>query len=110
MDSVDIGHVLPPDPVNFWDFVPDQFRILIKDHTCLRLISIDAPAQRVRVEMSSSDYDVEDWLNLDAPCVALRLPNHEPYVTLTLRKIEGGKAYLQVTVNPKAPQGKRTET
>jgi hypothetical protein len=120
MDSIDIGHVPPPDPENFWDLVPGQHRTLIKDHATLKLLTIQQEGYddaRAEVALFIGGHTVIDWLNQDRPCVALRLVNGEPYVTLTLRKVTYDdtprglpivKAYLQVTVNPKAPQGKST--
>ena len=121
MDSIGIGHVPPPDPDYFWDFVPGQKRILIERYASLELLTIQQDGydpERVEITMYVGGRAVTDWLNMNRPCVALRLPHGEPYVTLTLRKVTYenvngnlpvAKAYLQVTVNPKAPQGKRTD-
>jgi hypothetical protein len=50
---------------------------------------------------------VDGQLWMDWPVVATRLPTGEPMVTLTLRKIEAGKAFVQVTVSPVLELGTR---
>jgi len=107
MDSVDIGHVPPPNPDCFWDFTINQSRVLIDFNTSIRLIGLCERAAQFSMSIVDKG-TVEDWLKSDRPCVALRFPSGEPYVTLTLRKLEGSKAYLQVTANPKASIGTRT--
>jgi hypothetical protein len=88
MDSIDIGHVPPPNPEYFWDFTINQSRVVIEFHTSIRLVGLCERA--AQFSMSCVDHPVvEDWLKMDRPCVALRLLNGEPYVTLTLRKLEG---------------------
>jgi hypothetical protein len=46
-------------------------------------------------------------LELGRPTVMLRRMNNEPSLTLTLRKIEDGRAFVQVTAHPSIPQRAR---
>lgn len=50
---------------------------------------------------------VKGNLDLNMPVVMLRLPNNEPGLTLTLRKIEAGRAFMQVTAHPSIKQKPR---
>lgn len=118
MDSVNIGHVPPPNPENYWDFKVGQTRVLIDMTTSLRLIEVDfVTGPRARFAMSSIHFPTQvDWLNLDRPCVAIAMPDGEPGITVTLRKIEvnigsslDNKAWLQVTANPNIGQGPRAD-
>jgi hypothetical protein len=46
-------------------------------------------------------------LELGVPTVVLRRMNNEPSLTLTLRKIENGRAFIQVTAHPSIRQRTR---
>jgi hypothetical protein len=104
MDSRDVSHVPPPDPAAFWPFTVGQVRLLsIKPRVTLELVKVE-PTWRAYFRLSLDDVTVEDWLNIDRPCVALRMPETlEPAITFTLREVTaraGGVARLQVTAHP----------
>lgn len=99
MDSIDTSHVPPPDPAFFWELTPGQTRVIGVD-PYLSLKALVVRFNRVQVCMVYKDRPLVDWLNLDKPCVALRLLNDQPAVTLTLREVKDDKAYLQVTAHP----------
>lgn len=46
-------------------------------------------------------------LHIDLPVVIMKDAEGEPMVTLTLRRISGARAFIQVTANPKLRQGPR---
>jgi hypothetical protein len=98
VDSLDIGHVPPPDPANYWEFDIGK-ELVVARGPRVTLTLHEVRAGQVFVEMVFRDQLVADWLNLDRPCVALRDPGGTPSLTLTLRKVEGSKAWLQISAD-----------
>lgn len=99
MRSFDIAHVPPPNPENFWWFNHQQ-RIDYIPGVGIQLIAIDLNNKRAMMNLILNDKPIRDYLEMDAPVVALRLPNGEPLLTLTLRDVEKDRVALQVTGHP----------
>jgi hypothetical protein len=107
MDSADTAHVPPPDPRNFWPLeIGKQQTISIEPFIAIELLKIETQQVRIQMTMPSLlNHPLIDYLNLDKPVVVLRRfawVDAEPMLTFTLRKIEGQKAFLQITYNPKS--------
>lgn len=100
MDSLAIDHVPPPDPARFWDFTIDQVRAIAAGRPDVSLKLVELQSRRALFTMTFDGMRLTDWLNLDKPCVVLRLQNGEPAITLTLRVISETQAFLQVTAHP----------
>jgi hypothetical protein len=102
MNSFDIAHVPPPDPENYWWFDHGQKRLVGTDNIALQLIAIDLTRRRAMFNLWINGKPIRDYLNLDAPCVAIRVQGtYEPMLTVTLRAVEENRVALQVTANPK---------
>ena len=102
MDSLDTRHVLPPNPATLWPFEIGQTReVRGPDPVWLTLRLVDVPGRRAAFNMVWRQYDLTDWLNLDRPCVAIRLQDRQPALTLTLREISRRGASLQLSAHPK---------
>lgn len=99
MDSIDTNHVPPPDPAFFWELTEGQTCVIAID-PFLSLKVLRVRFNRVQACMVYQYRPLVDWLNLNRPCVALRLTNDEPAVTLTLREVKDKTAYVQVTAHP----------
>jgi hypothetical protein len=99
MRSFDTAHVPPPNPENYWWFAHRE-RIDYIPGIGLQLIAIDLNNKRAMMNLIVKDKPIRDYLELDAPVVALRLPNGEPLLTLTLRAVETDRVGLQVTGHP----------
>lgn len=102
------AHVNPnPDPADLWPFAVEQERIISYDpFLSFRVTRIGE--FRIHGIQTLGEVTVRGSLPLNHPCVIVRAAETgEPMVTLTLRKIEDGKAYLQVTGNPVIPVGRR---
>src|SRR5437899_6628344 len=95
--SVDVGHVPPPDPETFWPFREGETRTLGED-CAFRVAAIHDTW--IEGQLTFGSQVVDGALDLDLPVVILRTPLRAPSVTLTLRKIEAGTAYIQVTADP----------
>lgn len=111
MNSQDVAHVPAPDPAKLWDFRPgDNFLVLlgsVKVSLMLQELGQRRAKFMMTVERREGTKELRDWLNLNAPCVALKLPTGEPVVTLTLRAISNGTAFVQVTAHPSFEQRPR---
>jgi len=113
--SRNVGHVPPPDPATWWDFQPGQSRtILVQPFVAFRvdLITPDPPGPVVEGELhiinNKGEKRIKGELWLDRPVVCLRVcGTGEPMITLTLRNIVGGKAYLQVSGHPRCKEVRR---
>ena len=108
MDSFDIGHVPPPNPEFFWPFEANQERTVVIEPLCiLKFVLAENDRVWVQLKLSTLKSPVEDWLNLNRPCVALRTREGEPLVTFTLRVVDptAQTMSLQVTVNPRYKVG-----
>lgn len=110
MDSIDIGHVPPPNPENFWRLNAGQERTISGDgRTKLALLESEPASGRAKIRFFHSPPGVniatatvvDDWLNLHKPCVVLRTEAGEPALTLTLRVVQRASVALQGTYNPK---------
>lgn len=102
MNSTDIDHVPPPNPENFWWFEHRECRALDTGGTFLKLIAIDLRNDRAlfRLQLPIPGGIKQDFLNLDAPCVMIRIfETQEPMITVTLRRIESDRVALQVNYN-----------
>ena len=112
MDSIDVSHVPPPDPATYWEFRLGRVLLLCeKPHISLRVTHVerDRAGMTMEHEIYSGGRDhVHDFLNLDKPCVAISLLDGQPAITLTLRKTEYGKAWIQVTAHPDLKLRERT--
>ncbi len=125
------AHVPPPDPEFFWSFEPGQshtfginpdlgFRvdaIFPSRRTALSEIPGSAlndgctemrTIAKIQGTQFMDDREIKGELLMDCPVVICRSGNDgEPLVTLTLRKIEDGKAFLQVTARMDLRRGTR---
>lgn len=99
MKSFDVSHVPPPNPANYWWFEHRQSIDVMPGTVALQLIAIDLNNNRAMMNLIVNGKAIRDFLELDAPIVALRMPNREPLLTLTLRVVESGRVGLQVTYN-----------
>ncbi len=104
--SRDTSHVPAPDPDHFWTFSSGQERVIgIKPYLAFRVEAIfDTWIEGLE---TLGEQKVRGELHLDHPVVITRSASGEPQVTLTLRRITEGFAFLQVTVNPKLGQAPR---
>ena len=96
-----LAHVPPPDPENFWPFAPGQVQTIGVDPDLSfrvdRIHSREIDPYIVGTE-TLGDQVIEGELHMDYPVVISRSgTDRQPLVTLTLRKIEDGKAFIQVT-------------
>jgi len=107
--SADVSHVPPPDPAAFWPFEEGQTRTI-------GVATEPGQALAFRVNRIHDTWIegtetlgstiVSGELHLDAPVVIVRDPSSgEPQVTLTLRRVADGKAFLQVTAHPGIRRG-----
>lgn len=104
--SRDTAHIPQPDPDTFWPFTAGRERT----------IGID-PVLAFRVDVIHDTWiegtqtlglqTVSGELHLDRPVVITRNSNGDPLVTLTLRRISGGIAFIQVSVDPRVYRGSR---
>lgn len=104
--SADVGHVRPPDPANYWEFEAGQTCVIgVQPYLAFRVDSVGCAAiggtQTLGAQVVSGE------LHLDMPVVIARDAQGEPQVTLTLRRIDNGRAFIQVSANPKLRQGRR---
>jgi hypothetical protein len=99
MKSYDISHVPPPNPENYWWFEHRQKIDVMPPTVALQLIAIDLNNNRAMMNLVLNGKAIRDYLELDAPVVALRLPDGEPLLTLTLRVVQTDKIGVQVTYN-----------
>lgn len=100
MDSKDVAHVPAPNPAAFWDFKPGVSLLVSPAPTQISLTLKRLGHNRAEFAMDVKGRLLTDWLNMNAPCVAFRNAADEPLLTFTLRKIDHGKAFLQVTAAP----------
>ena len=97
--SRDVSHVPKPDPAALWSFAEGQLRVIaVQPHLTFRVTKIHDTWIEGTQELD--DITVHGTIDLDYPVVITRSPEGIPQVTLTLRKINNGKAFIQVTVNP----------
>lgn len=100
MKSIDVSHVPAPDPAYFWWFEKNNKLNVTNDgKLSLQLIAIDAPNNRAMFNLIVNDKPIRDYLEIDAPCVAIRTESLIPMLTLTLREIAAEKVAVQVTAN-----------
>jgi hypothetical protein len=106
MDSLDTEHVNPnPKREDLWVFHLRKARTIAGEpYVGLCLLKLEP--QRVLMKMIFNQVVMHDYLNLDKPCVVLRFPKGEPWLTVTLRGQENGTALLQITSHPKVRQEK----
>ena len=114
MRSDDVSHVPPPDPAAFWEFaVGEELLLAEANRASITLACTRIKRGRARFRLNFPRHDIEDWLHMedwlymDIPRIVLRRLNDEPAVTLTLRKIENGRAFLQVSAHPALGRVKR---
>jgi hypothetical protein len=97
MDSLDIEHVSVPDPEDLWHFSAGETKVIAVEP----LISLQVKRlwpHKVGVTMLFEGQEIEDILNRDRPCVALRYPDSgAPFLTFTYRGMKPGVAFVQVT-------------
>lgn len=106
MNWKDTSHVPAPEPKKFWDFAPGEKFVLVSGGArisfwSVSLMLLELESRRARFLMTVDGRELKDWLQLNVPVVALKTPDDEPAVTLTLREVRDGKAFLQVTHNPR---------
>lgn len=108
MDSLNVGHVPAPEFGSLWDFRSGE-NLLVMDgprgKVSLMLKRLGEANRRAEFMMTvvfpeGNSKEFNDWLNINAPCVALKLANDEPMLTFTLREIRDGAAFVQVTAHP----------
>lgn len=105
--SLDISHVPPPDPANFWTFRAGQTHTL-EDSLPLSFRVDELHDTWVKGTMLLGGRAIERELHLDWPVVLTRdARTLEPDVTLTLRRLEDNTAYLQITGGPRLKQVSR---
>lgn len=96
------SHVPPPDPEYFWPFAAGQRRVISPQAPISAFTVTTIHETHIDGVQQLGDTIVHGTLRLDEPCIIEKSARTgEPLVTLTLRKIDNGIAYLQVTVNPK---------
>lgn len=102
----DTSHVPPPDPDKFWPFAIGQERMIgLEPYLSFRLDAIHETF--IEGTETLGEQVVQGRLFIDRPVVISKWTSGEPEVTLTLRRIEDGTAFLQVTANPKLKVGWR---
>lgn len=96
-----------PDPENFWAFQPGQTRLVAHTPDSLlscRLDSInDKGAATGTITLGGKCIQGEFFLDL--PVSVARDLNGVTMVTMTLRRIDHGTAYFQVTAHPEMKVG-----
>lgn len=99
------SHVPPPDPESFWPFIAGQRRV-ISPRMPISAFTVKAIYEaHIEGVQQLGDTHINGILHLDQPCIIEKdARTGEPLVTLTLRKIEDNRAYIQVTVNPNLQQ------
>ncbi len=107
--SIDVRHVPVPDPENLWPFQAAESRTIgISGDDTVSVFRVNAIHDTwIQGTQTLGAQTVEGELHLNRPVVIERSAAGETLVTLTLRRIADGKAYIQVTVNPKLRQGRR---
>ncbi len=96
----DLSHVPAPDPANFWPFTAGQTRTISAERPLLAFRVDKIHADRIEGTEIMNAEVVHGELLLNAPVVIAETPDREPLVTLTLREIRDGQAFLQVTAHP----------
>ncbi len=107
MNSLDAAHVPTPDPAYLWRFAQGERKLIAaKPHLMLHCQRVLAGAVLFALDWNFGNglNTVSDWLNLNAPCVALRDKQGAPWLTLTLRETRPGECKLQITAHPDAKQ------
>jgi hypothetical protein len=96
--------VIPePNPDNFWALIVGQSRQITRSFE-ITAIKIDEASAELRC--SGRGTGSKGRLRLNEPAVLLRDVLGTVIVTATLRKIEAGVAYLQITAPINMPQGR----
>jgi hypothetical protein len=104
--SLDTRHVQPPDPTSLWPFEAGTVRVIGLEP--LLTFQVNAIIEnRIEGTQVLGDQAVNGELHLNYPVVICRDPAGLPLVTLTLRRVEYGKAFLQVTASPAIRVGTR---
>jgi hypothetical protein len=117
----EFSHVPPPNPDYLWEFSAEEEKILMVDRN-------REPVMRCKLEALADGAEVCIWhavfgshrafLEMGVPKIVLsaktgRLiesPDSDcPLITLTLRRIESNRAYIQVTAHPGFKQWVRKE-
>lgn len=105
--SRDVRHVPPVNPENLWPFGEGQERLIgvFGGGRTLLSFRVDRIGTTwIEGLQVMGEQKIPGELHLDRPVVIARNAiTRAPEVTLTLRKIEGGQAFLQVTVDPSIP-------
>ena len=107
--SEETQHVLPPDLANLWVFKLGEKKVISKlpggaDGLTLTLDELEAERGLFTMWVHHFPDPLTDHLKIDAPIIALRLPNGEPAVTFTLRSIVDGCAFVQISAHPSLSQ------
>lgn len=97
---MDTSHVPPADPANFWPFTPGQTRTIAAERPLLAFRVDKIHADRIEGTVIVNAEVVHGELLLNVPVVIAKTPADEPLVTLTLREVRDGNAFLQVTAHP----------
>lgn len=107
--SPNVSHVPPPDPAYFWPFTEGQTRSVAVFRNAAASLRLDKLGDGWAdfTMILTPGREIPDNLWLDRPVVMLKNPAGEPMITVTLRAIEGGKAYLQMTGNGRGTLVKR---
>lgn len=96
------GIVPPPDPAYFWDFTVGQTRVLGYPQGRVHSLRLDAiEGDTIAVTMTLGTASRRGTLYMDRSEYIVRDHTGEAMVTATLRRIESGKAYLQMTAHPR---------
>lgn len=96
----DLSRVPAPDAANFWPFTFGQTRTISAERPLLAFRVDKIHADRIEGTEIMNAEVVHGELLLNAPVVIAETPDREPLVTLTLREIRDGQAFLQVTAHP----------
>jgi hypothetical protein len=107
VQSRDTSHVLPPDPAAFWEFTPMRPQLIAAGHQIVTMELKSCRVGRALFVLTIDGIEVTVTLGVDQPWVGLDMDDGEPAVTFTLRKLEGGNAFLQISANPRLAQMKR---
>lgn len=104
----DAVHVPPVDPRSYWGFVAGVTQVIaVEPYTAFRVDEVNVTwikgAQFYEGKVNKGELDL-NW-----PVVILRAATGEPMLTLTLRRVQGDCAWIQVTYNPLLGKAVRVE-
>lgn len=90
---------VPRDDRDLWPFMTGQLRMLSTDPDCyFRVDHIrDGHVEGTQLLQSLGGRTVQGVLVLHVPCCVLQKTDGVPILALTLRRIEGDTAYIQVS-------------